>query len=160
MKKKIIGIVVCMLLMTTSVLAMGVIDTNKTEVVKENIRNFQDGDKPEPTQACGTVWIILTGNESCMIGAIIKLKAAFALMLGGFGITIPLTTSVQANVEQINIPEHPFNGSYGCHFDVCGFFRVVYIPPDGSNCHAKYQPYVVLRPDEEVDIYVVLGIEE
>jgi len=160
MKKKIIGILVCMLLMTTSVLAMGVIDTSKTEVVKENIRNFKDDNKQQTNGDCGSVTIILTGNESCMIGAKIRLYTSFGLMIGARGITIQLGTFVSKDVELIQDPDNPFNGSYGAKFDICGFYRVVYIPPDGSNCTSAYKPYVILRPGEVIDIYQVIPIDD
>lgn len=160
MKKKIIGIVVCMLLMTTSVLAMGVIDTSKTEVVKENIRNFKDDNKQQVAGECGTAWIILMGNESCMIGAKIRLYNAFGLMIGPGGITIQTPRFVSEDVELIQDPDNPFNGSYGAKFDICGFYRVMYVPPDGSNCTSAYKPYVTLRPGEVIDIYLVLPIDD
>jgi len=160
MKKKIIGIVVCMLLMTTSVLAMGVIDTNKTEVVKENIRNFKDDNKQQAAEECGSVTIVLTGNESCMIGAKIRLYTSFGLMIGPRGITIQLGQYVQEDVELIQDPDNPFNGSYGAKFDICGFYRVVYFPPVGSNCSGEYEPYVILKDGEAIDIYQVIPIDD
>lgn len=149
-----------MLLMTTSVLAMGVIDTNKTEVVKENLSNFKDDNKQQTAGECGSVTIILTGNESCMIGAKIRLYTTFGLMLGSRVLTIQLPQWTQKDVELIQDPDNPFNGSYGAKFDICGFYRVVYLPPDGSNCTSAYKPYVLLRENEIIDIYQVIPIDD
>ncbi len=140
-----------MLLITTALPTMGMA-SSKTRLSKDF---YDKGDRQE----CGTIWLILEGNESAIIGSKIFLKFAIGILIGEFVITPFSWGGISGDVELINDPDNPFNGYYGHRFDVCGFFRVFYTAPPGTNCTAKYRPYFILREGEIITEYIVMPVE-
>ena len=157
MRKKIIGILFCTLLIAIAIPASG-IELGKTIPAKQIIipqQNYK-GNRAE----CGTEWIILMGNESAMIGSKIQLQPGLGICFGKIVFT-PFTFGIviSYDVELIQDPENPFNGSYGIQADVCGFYRVFYVAPPDTNCTALYKPYFILREGEIITEYIVLPVE-
>lgn len=136
-----------MLVITTALPAMGAIEPSKT-FVKQSISN-----------ACGKITIILIGNESGIINSKIRFYPSIALILFNPYVKSLSSGWVEMDVEKINEPDNPFNGSYAAISDICGFWRVKYMPPLGhQNFMAKNSPYFLLQENEDVDVYIVLPI--
>jgi hypothetical protein len=151
MRKKIIGILICTLLIATALPAMGM----ELGKVRQATENMNKGDRQE----CGTVWIILSGNTTAIIGAKIFLRYSIGLCIGQFVLTPFTWGGISGDIELINDSANPFNGCYGHRFDVCGFYRVSYTAPPDTNCTAAYKPYFILRTGELITEYIVLPVE-
>jgi len=158
-RKKILGIVVCMLMMIAAIPIMG-LEIGNTRQAKENIVSVPEKLNPSKLNpsGCGRAWIILTGNTSAMIGAKIFIREAISFTMGPFMIMIPEKKGSESDVKLIDDPNNPFNGSYGVSFDVCGLYRVDYINPLGKVHFALYKPYFVLKENELIEEYIILPV--
>lgn len=107
MKKKIMGIFVCTLLILTALPAFGAMNVNvKQENMQEDI--------------CGTAIVVLKGgNETAKQGATVR----FYTMLLCNLIRLPGVYS-DVKVFQVDDPEDPLFGEYIAIFEGCGCYQI------------------------------------
>lgn len=159
MREKIIGIIIVVLVLTTTLPVGGVMDLKESNVIKEKsfaIKNT-NGKAVSLDETCGKAWIICRGNESAMIGAYIYFYNTLLFLRCW---KLP-SIILRAPLEIIQDSNHPFNGSYGVSLETCGTFKAIYQAPTSTNYQALQSPFFTLQGDkgDSIELYVMIDIQ-
>ena len=128
MKKKRIGIIICMLLIATAIPVMGTTNAIRNKIISDEKNLIEE---TTPVDICGSATVILLGNETGKIGA----KVRFYDMIGPFVrlfryVDIPVVL-VDENYPNELIRDIYF-GEYACTFEGdCGRYMAKAICPNG-----------------------------
>ena len=139
MKKKLIGILICMLLISTTIPAMGSI-----------LSNYKEGEK----SGCGTCGIILRGPEEAMIGAKINFYWRFLWFAIPWRIIEEDVNLIDFSTGTWPAIFEPYDGLYGCYTFSCDPEKAIYEPPEGTNYYGRQRVDFLLRDGLEIIVFI------
>ena len=153
MRKKIIGILVCTLLIATALSAAGAVNVNKNQLAKDE---KNDGLGNDPVDICGTASVVLLGNDDGKIGA----KVRFYQMIGPIVlifrfVDIPVVL-VDENYPNEEVRNRYF-GEYACTMQGCGRYMAKALCPN-DYC-GNYTQNFELQNNNNIIVTIEIGNE-